>query len=229
MKTLQKAGGFAALYQAAAYLTGMVFFMGIINYPAITQPVEMVASLVEHHSGWYIMTLLTYVVFGFALVVLALALNDRLKAGSPAVMQVSTALGLIWAGLLIGSGMIFNVGMESVITLYAKDAAQAATIWQSIDAVHTGLSGNGEVIGGLWTLLVSWAALRSGSLHKGLNILGLFTGGIGLLSVIPALEVLMSLFGIVQLIWFTWLGILLVREARSQVMYRRVLNTELPL
>jgi hypothetical protein len=40
MKTLQKAGGFAALYQAATYLAGMVFFLGIINYPGIFSPVE---------------------------------------------------------------------------------------------------------------------------------------------------------------------------------------------
>ena len=48
--------------------------------------------------------------FGVFLVVLALALYERLKAGSPALVQMATAFGLIWAGLAIASGMIVNVG-----------------------------------------------------------------------------------------------------------------------
>lgn len=44
--------------------------------------------------------LIAYVVFGIFLVVLALALYERLKAGAPAMAQTATAFGLIWAGLV---------------------------------------------------------------------------------------------------------------------------------
>lgn len=39
--------------------------------------------------------LLMYVFFGFFLIVLSLALYERMKASAPAIMQVTTAIGLI--------------------------------------------------------------------------------------------------------------------------------------
>ncbi len=38
MKTLRKFGGFAALYMAVAYLTGMAIFLAVLGYPSITDP-----------------------------------------------------------------------------------------------------------------------------------------------------------------------------------------------
>ncbi len=68
-----------------------------------------------------------YVFFGAFLIVLAL--HDRLKQAAPAMMQVATAIGLIWAGLLVASGMVSNAGIRPVIALYASDPAQAAMTW----------------------------------------------------------------------------------------------------
>ena len=98
----------------------------------------------------------------YFLIVLALALYDRLKPAAPALMQVATAIGLIWAGSLVASGMVSNAGIAPVIALYARDPAQAAMTWQGIESVASGLgNGNGEILGGLLTLLVSLAALRA--------------------------------------------------------------------
>ena len=36
MKTLQKSGGFAALYLAVAYLIGIVLFLVVLDYPSMT-------------------------------------------------------------------------------------------------------------------------------------------------------------------------------------------------
>ena len=73
-------------------------------------------------------------------------------------------------------------------------------------------NGNGEILGGLWTLLVSVAALRAGGLPKGLNILGLMVGAVGIISIFPGLNDLVGIFGLSQLIWFVWLGIVLLRS-----------------
>jgi hypothetical protein len=78
---------------------------------------------------WY---LTIYVVFGVFLVVLSLALYERLKAGSPAVAQTATAFGIIWAGLVIASGMVANVGTGVVVDLYSRDPAQAASLWLAV-------------------------------------------------------------------------------------------------
>ena len=214
MKTLQKSGGFAALYLAVAYLIGMVIFLAVLDYPSITDPAQKAALLVEMQMVVFSTNLLMYVFFGVALIVLALALYDRLQSGAMALMQVATALGIIWAGLLIASGMVANAGIAPVVALYATDPGQAALTWQAIETVANGLgNGNGEILGGLWALLVSLAALRTGGLPRGLNILGLWVGAVGILSLIPGLtDLLIGVFGLSQIIWFVWLGIVLLRS-----------------
>jgi len=213
MKTLQKFGGFAALYLAAAYLIGIVIFLFILDYPSITDPAQKVALLVEMQMVTFSTNLLMYVFFGVFLIVLTLALYDRLKSGALAIIQVATAIGMIWAGSLIASGMVANAGITPVVVLYAKDPAQAALTWQGIETVASGLSnGNGEILGGLWTLLVSIASLRAGGLPKGLNILGLLVGAVGIISLIPGLTDLTGVFGLSQIVWFVWLGIVLLHS-----------------
>ncbi len=229
MKTLQKTGGFAALYLAVAYLIGMALFIVVLNYPGITDPAQKAALLVEMQAVIFSTNLLMYVFFGVGLVVLALALHDRLRSGAPegssALMQVATVLGVIWAGSLIASGMVANAGIAPAVALHATDPAQAALTWQGIEAVANGLgNGNGEILGGLWVLLISLAALQTGGLPRGLNILGLGVGVVGILSLIPGLTgLLTSVFGLTQIIWFIWLGLVLLRNEvllRSNVLQR---------
>lgn len=213
MKTWQKSGGLAALYLAVAYLIGMAIFLVVLDYPSISDPVQKVALLVEMPAVTFVTNLLMYVFFGVGLTLLALALYQRLQAGAPALMQVATALGIIWAGSLIASGMVANAGIAPAVALYAHDPEQAALAWQGIETVASGLgNGNGEILGGLWVLLVSLAALRTGGLPKGLNILGLLVGAVGIVSLIPGLTDLVGAFGLGQVIWFVWLAIVLLRS-----------------
>jgi hypothetical protein len=217
VRTLQKSGGFAALYLALAYLIGMVLFLVVLDYPSITDPAQKVALLVEKQMVIFSTNLLMYVFFGVFLLVLSLALYDRLQSRAPAIMQVATALGIIWAGSLIASGMVSNAGIAPVVALYAKDPAQAALSWQGIESVASGLgNGNGEILGGLWTLLVSLAARRAGGLSKGLNLLGSVVGAVGLITVFPQLTTLTGVFGLSQIIWFVWLGMVLLRSNPSK-------------
>ena len=214
MKALNKYGGFAALYLAMAYLIGISLFLVVLDYPSITDAAQKVALLVEKQSIIFGTNLLMYVFFGIFLVVLSLTLYERLKSGMTAVTQVATVIGIIWAGSLIASGMISNAGIAPALALNAKDPAQAALLWQGIEIVSSGLgNGNGEILGGVWTLLVSWAALQTGGLPKGLNILGLLAGAVGLVSILPGLTDLTGLFGISQMVWFAWLGIVLLRAS----------------
>jgi hypothetical protein len=217
MKTLQKFGGIAALYMAIAHLIGIVIFLVVLDYLSITDPAQKVALNVEKQTVNFSTNLLMYVFFGIFLIVLSLALYNRLKSDAPAVMQVATAIGIIWAGSLIASGMVANAGLAMIIPLYAKDPAQAALTWQGIEAVANGLgNANGEILGGLWTLLISVAALRAGNLPKGLNIIGLLVGTVGIITIIPALNALTGVFGLGQIVWFVWLGIMLLRSNPSQ-------------
>jgi hypothetical protein len=215
---MQKMGGIAALYEAAVYVLGMVFFLLVEDYPSVVDPVEKVALLVDDQAIIYIMYLLLYVGSGIFLVVLALALYERLKAGSPAIMQIATAIGLIWACVVIASGYVYNMGIDTVVDLYGTDPAQAVTVWLAIESVADGLGGvRGEILGGIWVLLASWAALRAGGLPRVLNYLGVVIGVAGILSAVPALSELGLgiIFALGQIVWFIWLGIVMLRSSPS--------------
>jgi hypothetical protein len=68
----------------------------------------------------------------------------------------------------------------------------------------------------LWTLLVSLAALRAGGLPKGLNVLGLLVGAVGVITIFPGLTDLTPVFGLGQIVWFVWLGLVLLRSHPGQ-------------
>ena len=208
----QKVGGLAALYLALAYVVAMPYFLVFVKYPSVVDPVEKVALLVGNHDSMRVIYLITYVIFGIVLAVVALALYARLKDGAPTLAQAATAVGFIWAFVLVASGMIFNAGMAAVVGLDGTSPVQAVAAWQAIEPVAQGLGGSGgELLGGLWVLLVSVAALRTRGLPTVLNWLGVVIGTAGVLSVVPALKDLAYGFGLLQIVWFVWLGIVMLR------------------
>lgn len=214
MNDLQKAGGVAALIEGIAYISGFAIFIFFLDSSGYVGPVEKVAFLVQNQTVLYFGILVIYVLTGVGLVVLAGALHDRTKIETPALMQIATAFGLIWAGLLIASGMIAMVAIETVVGLYAMEPDRAGSVWLAIATVHDGLGGGIELVGGLWVLLISWAALRSAGLPKTLTYLGLLIGITGILTVLPALNSLVDVFGLAQILWFAWLGIFMLRGTR---------------
>lgn len=210
MKSLQKFGGFAALYAGVTYIVGMMGFLLVVGWPE--DPVQQVAVLVNNQVSQHILYIIVYQVWAVFLVVLTLALYERLKAKSPAMMQIVTAIGIIWATVVIASGMIFNIGMDNVVNLYGKDPAQATTVWLVVASVCDGLGGGNEMLGGLWMLLISWVGLQAGDFPKALNYLGIVVGAAGILSALPRLGDVGLIFGLVQIVWFIWLGIVLLRS-----------------
>lgn len=217
MKAMNKFGAFAAFYMAAAYITGITVFLFVLDYLNITDIDQKVTLLVERQSMFYSTNLLMYVFFGIFLVALTLTLHERLAPAAPALTKIATTIGLIWAGSLIASGMISNAGIAPVVALHATDPEQAALTLITIESIATnGIgNGNGEILGGVWTLLISLAGLRTNKLPKVLNFLGMFIGVVGIVSVFPGLSDLTGLFGITQIIWFIGLGITLLRTKEA--------------
>jgi hypothetical protein len=114
------------------------------------------------------------------------------------------------AGLLYGFldlYIVFTVDLNIVFTdLFAP---------LSMLYVPEALIGRVEVVGGIWMLLVSWAALRAGRHPRALNSLGVVVGVAGVLTVVPALEVLGIGFRLGEIVWIVWLGIVMVRSSPS--------------
>lgn len=215
MKNFQKLGGISAFYLAISYLVGIVIFLFILDYPNIVEPSQKMDLLVNHQSLMFITNIIMYVLFGFFLIILNLSLYAKLKDKTPMIMKVATIVGIIWAGLLIGSGMVANAGITQAVTLYQDNPVQGTTFWFGIEAVANGLGGqNGEILGGVMTFLISIAGIRGGLLPKSLNYLGIMIGIVGIISTVPGLTDLCGIFGISQIIWFIWIGIVLLKTTR---------------
>lgn len=161
MRSLQTAGGIAAIVQALAYVAGFAVLATVLD-PADVTAADRLAFMLERKALVRAWILVIYVVFGIALVVLCIALHERLKHAASATMQVASAFGLIWAGLVIASGMVASVGLTAVAKLASQDPALALSLslstWTTLGVVQKGLGGGVEVVGGLWALLVSVAA-----------------------------------------------------------------------
>lgn len=210
--TAQKAGGWASLYLALALIAAMPYFLLVVDYQGATTAADKVALIVSNYSSMYAMYLVTYVIFGLALGVLALALHHRLRGQAPFAARVAVAIGGLWAVALVLSGMVFNYGMTTVSSLAESNATQAAVMWQGIEPVALALGGaGGELLGGLWVLLVSVIALRTTALPKALGWLGVGVGTFGLASVVPALNDAVMAFGLLQIVWLAWLGVALLK------------------
>lgn len=208
----QKAGGAAAVYIALALLAAMPYFLLVVDYMGARTAAEKVALITANHASMYAMYLATYVFYGIALGVLAFALYDRMKDRAPATMRAATAIGLLWSFALVASGMIFNYGMTTIVDLTATDPTQAQMSWLAIESVAQALGGaGGEILGGLWILLVSVVALRSGALPKLLGWFGVVVGAVGLASVVPPLRDASIAFGLMLIAWFVWVGAVLMK------------------
>ena len=211
MNNLQKMGGAAALFEAIIYVSAFVFFGAVWDFPVNADPAQKFAFLAENQVILSIVNLSMYVLFGILLTVLVLAVHERLKDKAPTLSQIAAVFGIVWVGLVIASGMVANIGLAAVIDLSATAPDQAMTVWLAINSIVEGLGGGNEIVGGLWVLLLSIAALKGNELPKILNYLGCLIGLAGILTVYPA-DVLTEIFGVGQIVWFFGLGIHLLRS-----------------
>ncbi len=158
-----------------------------------------------------ILNLISYVLFGIILAVLVLAIHHRLKNYSPIFSKLASVFGIIWVGLVIASGMIGNIGLNSVIASGIKEPESAMLVWSSVSIISEGIGGGNEIVGGIWVLLLSIIALKGQLFSKPLIFLGLLVGIAGILTIYP-LEIFTEIFGISQIIWFLWIGVFMIRK-----------------
>ncbi|MFT5144124.1 MAG: hypothetical protein ACI84D_002756 [Thalassolituus oleivorans] len=220
MSQLRKAGGLSALVEAACYLLGFAMLVTVFN-PADSDAwsqAQKLEFILERKALFQIWIIIIYVVFGVALVVLTAALHQLLNPVAPELMMVATPFGLIWAGLVIASGMVATVGLDMVADTYLQNVDEAVQAWSVISTVQDGLGGGVELVGGLWVLLLSIAGRRGeDGLPKAIVYIGLFVGCAGVLTIVPALGGLGAVFGLSQIVWFVFVGVVLIRQEDAQL------------
>jgi hypothetical protein len=215
MKNLIKMGGIAALIGAATNLFAIVMYLTLLAPIGFgsADPSQIVTFFSDNQAIVRVTYQIIYLVFGVSLIFLSLALYERLKVGSPALAQAVTTFGLIWAVVVIVIGTLSINNLSTVVKLYGENPAQAATVWLTLESVETGLGGSGgeTMVSALWFLMLSWVALRARELPRVLNYLGLVTGVAGILAILSFTD-LTAIYGLGLIIWFIWMGIVLLRR-----------------
>lgn len=212
MRQFSRLGGFAAFYLGLAYAAGIGLFLVVLDLPSISNAEQKLGLVAENALLFHAMHLAIYVIFGVVLTVFVLALYESLQNVAPVSAKLVAVFGFIWAGLLIASGMVTIAGIAPTIQLMETDPGAAALYWSGIETVADGIGlGQGEILGGLMTLIFSVGALRGALFPKALNYLGILVGIAGVVSILPGLHDVAALFGITQLVWFLWLGGVLLR------------------
>ncbi len=219
MKNLQKIGGIAALIGAATNLLDIVVFVTLLEPKGLdftnSDPSRIVALLAGNQTAMRLWYQIIYLAFGVCLIFLSLALYERLKAGSSVLAQAVTIFTLIWAVLVIVVGTLSINDLNAVVRLFGQNPAHAATLWLTLGTVETGLgAGGGEtLVSALWFVLLGWVAWRVREFSRVLNYFGVTIGVVGIFSVVLASADLMSVYGLGLIIWFVWLGIVLLRRS----------------
>ena len=209
-KTLQKFGGFCSISLGLIYIIAFIFYGGILDYPRDgSTEIEKFIFLSDNYLTLSTLNLISYVIFGILLVVLVVSIHQKIKDYLPNLSLLASIFGIIWASLVIASGMIANIGLNSVVEIGMKEPQKAMSIWSSVSIVSEGLGGGNEIVGGVWVLLLSIATFKYSFFSKTLNFIGLFVALAGILTIFP-IDLFKEIFGISQIIWFIWIGISMI-------------------
>ena len=219
--TLRKAGGLAALTCAATYLVGFAMIVTVFAPLGLgsddIDTAAVVAFIAERPGLMIAWNTMIYVANARALAVLVVALRQQIAVARPDAAVLTGTLGVIWATLVLGAGMIANVAVEQTYAL-ADDPEAAAALWQILHAVELGLGGGNEIAGGAWILAVSLAGLASGVFGRLTAGVGAICGAAGILTILPPLgEVAGAVFGLGAIAWFIAVGVALLRKGSRHV------------
>lgn len=211
MSGLRIPSGVSAILLGLIYVAAFIYFGAFFSYPADGTPAEKMQFLSDHRLAVTVVYSSIYLLFGVLLAILVVGLNERLKSVSPPMAALASLFGVIWVGLVIASGMVYTVGLAQSLRVLDGNVDAAFSLWTTVSVIGNSLGGGNEMVGGLWVLLASLAALRAGILPRPLNVLGCFVGIAGIATVYPA-DVFTEAFGLSQIAWFLWLGLAILRS-----------------
>ncbi len=214
--TLRRFGGFASIGMALCYLAVALIFFGVLSQPEQADPVQKIQYVAQHYVLVSFGYVIGYLVFGFLLAVMVIAIEPQLPQPHSALLKIASLFGKVWVVLMMASGMIALIGLERAIKLMNTDPELAVTLFHIQGLMTAALGGGIELVGGLWILLFSIAGLRQGPNNAKLHWLGVLAGSFAVLTLFHTLPYLKEAFGLSQLVWQLWFGIVLLRQSKPE-------------
>lgn len=212
-----KIGAYAALLLGVVFAThglyGLVILpgQGISSVDDFTNPAKLLAYM-NNQPVLFSINNLIIIIIAPILLVLALAIYERLRADSPNLMRIATNSAVVGTALFLAAGMIRIYALPQLLSAYAKNQAGFASAVQAARYLEIALGAAAIFAFGWWVLLTSWAALKKGWLPQILNYIGLLVGALAIVTFLfPGLPV----YGLVSApgaVWSLWLGFSLWQE-----------------
>ena len=206
---LQKIGGFGSIVTAILLIIALVIMLfvfprlGLVGPSDWFDPVKGLDAANASPITFFLFSLVN-ILWSIAVILIVLALRERMQAGAPNLMRIAVIGVSIACALWLSGGLMGIVGMPSIVSAKDVSAYRAAT------AVLFSLVSSGDHAMGWALLLIGWAALRTGGLPRILSYISALKGIFMILQfVAQPLMVAEMLLGIV---FYPWLGIVLLRS-----------------
>jgi hypothetical protein len=201
MTLFKKLATASAVYGGLSYIGGIFVYLQSLKYDTATSASEQLTIISNNSVLVHITTLHIYVIFSFGIILLATYLYLKLKNQQPVLSLLSLITGVIWATILIASGFI-SMAITTLL-MSGTAASELTSAWQAINIVSDALGGGNELMGGVFTGLVSLAMYKARFSGMATSILGALVFIGGTISVLPHLaDIGIGIFVISQILWF---------------------------
>lgn len=122
------------------------------------------------------------------------------------------AIAIVGAALALGSAIAGYTGLMIVIDLWQAGVAEAEAAYLSVTLIAGGLRWASMIVSACYAGAVAWQNLNNTQFPPFMAYLGLILALLALSS--PFVELVINLWYPLSIIWFIWLGIVLLRRFR---------------
>lgn len=211
-RQLKPLAGAAFIAMALCYITLFVIYGAVLSTPTDVSTADKIAYLIENKGLVNFTFVLGYVLFACLLCFCVYVIGGLFQPVSQPAMAMATLFGYFWVVVLLCAGMIGISANELLASYSVTSPAAAETIYYARTLMLEGLGGGIEFIGGVWLLILGAVGWRHGLFSKSLSAFTLLKGAIGVLTLVCADSVLRDLFGITGIVWFIWMGIVMIKK-----------------
>ena len=209
---IKRLAGTAFIGMALCYITLFIIYGAVLSTPANANTAEKIAYLIENKNLYNFTYVLGYVLFACLLCFCVYVIGQLSHKASKAMVAMMSLFGYFWVVVLLCTGMIGISSHELLAANSLRNPEAAEVIYYAGTLLTESLGGGIEFIGGVWLFLLGAISWRHGLLSKTLSVFTLVKGAIGIATLFSAELVLRYLFGLSGIVWFIWMGIVMVKK-----------------
>jgi len=204
----QTGGAIASLLNACIAIANIVVVFGVLGTEVAEHPAR-IADLVRIQPFPLVLLELFKIFSAAAALFVVLAIRQRLKRDSSRGIEFATFAGVVSVVLLLSAGMLGTVAIALANRSDGAGQDVSFRTYLTFTMTINALGLAAVFANGIWYVLVSSLAIRTGLLPRKLEYVGVPLGAASLIAaLLPAVALLVLVLG---LVWSVWLGVFLLR------------------